>query len=132
MERITSRSEYGNAYYLECFNGECAGLGCKNPNSCNLIDKACERLAAYEDAEEQGLLVRLPCKVGERWLDTQGNEIEVDAFHCDGLMGWSITYHYTDGKSCACNPKYFAGHYTRKEAEAVLGEQKRKSLEDMP
>ena len=26
---------------------------------------ALQRLAAYEDAEEQGLLVRLPCKVGD-------------------------------------------------------------------
>ena len=26
---------------------------------------ALERLAAYEDAEEQGLLLRLPCKVGD-------------------------------------------------------------------
>lgn len=27
--------------------------------------KAIERLADYEDAEEQGLLLRLPCKVGD-------------------------------------------------------------------
>ena len=27
---------------------------------------ALERLAAYEDAEEQGLFLRLPCKVGDR------------------------------------------------------------------
>lgn len=36
-----------------------------------LID-ALNRLAEYEDMEEQGLLVRLPCKVGDRvyFLDT--------------------------------------------------------------
>lgn len=27
--------------------------------------KVADKLAAYEDAEEQGLLVRLPCKVGD-------------------------------------------------------------------
>ncbi len=27
--------------------------------------KAVERLAEYEDVEEQGLLVRLPCRVGK-------------------------------------------------------------------
>ena len=27
--------------------------------------KVAEKLATYEDLEEQGLLVRLPCKVGE-------------------------------------------------------------------
>lgn len=34
--------------------------GCKN---C-YIEQAFRKLAAYEDLEEQGLLVRLPCKVG--------------------------------------------------------------------
>nr|DAO29094.1 MAG TPA: hypothetical protein [Caudoviricetes sp.] len=28
-------------------------------------NKCCNRLADYEDLEEQGLLVRLPCKVGD-------------------------------------------------------------------
>ena len=27
--------------------------------------RCCNKLAAYEDAEEQGMLIRLPCKVGE-------------------------------------------------------------------
>ena len=29
------------------------------------IGDICEKLADYEDAEEQGLLLRLPCKVGD-------------------------------------------------------------------
>lgn len=28
-----------------------------------------EKLAAYEDAEEQGLLIRLPCKVGDEFWE---------------------------------------------------------------
>ena len=37
-----------------------------------LLLEIANRLAEYEDAEEQGLLVRLPCKVGDRmyFLDT--------------------------------------------------------------
>lgn len=31
-----------------------------------LVGEAVEKLAAYEDAEEQGLLLRLPCKVGDK------------------------------------------------------------------
>jgi hypothetical protein len=31
-----------------------------------LAQQAIDRLAEYEDMEEQGLLVRLPCKVGDR------------------------------------------------------------------
>lgn len=35
---------------------------------------AIQRLAEYEDAEEQGLLVRLPCKVGDTvWFQTYKN-----------------------------------------------------------
>ena len=33
--------------------------------NCYPAKKAVERLAEYEDAEENGLLVRLPCKVGD-------------------------------------------------------------------
>ena len=38
-------------------------LAC-NGTSCGFNQAIVDRLAAYEDAEEQGLLVRLPCKVG--------------------------------------------------------------------
>lgn len=30
-----------------------------------VLERAFEKLKAYEDAEEQGLLLRLPCKVGD-------------------------------------------------------------------
>lgn len=46
MERLTYRSVYGTAI----------------PQAKEA--EITERLAAYEDAEEQGLIVRLPCKVG--------------------------------------------------------------------
>ena len=46
---------------------------CDNAYGCDKVkDRTCpylrllDKLAAYEDAEEQGLLVRLPCKVGDK------------------------------------------------------------------
>lgn len=33
--------------------------------NCYLVGEAVDKLAAYEDAEEQGLLYRLPCKIGD-------------------------------------------------------------------
>ena len=47
-----------------------------------------KKLADYEDLEEQGLLVRLPCKVGDTMYDIVGKplrivEHKVDAFHID-------------------------------------------------
>lgn len=45
-------------------------------NVTNILD----RLAAYEDAEEQGLLVRLPCKVGDT-VYALNEVMEVDVVH---------------------------------------------------
>lgn len=44
---------------------------------------ATEKLADYEDAEEQGLLLKLPCKVGDKaWYVRNSviDEVEVDSF----------------------------------------------------
>lgn len=56
-----------------------------NAHHCRMI---LEKLAEYEDLEEQGLLVRLPCKVGDTMYDIVGKplrivEHKVDAFHID-------------------------------------------------
>lgn len=47
-----------------------------------------KELKEYKDLEEQGLLVRLPCKVGDTMYDIVGKplrivEHKVDAFHID-------------------------------------------------
>lgn len=47
-----------------------------------------EELKSYKDLEKQGLLVRLPCKVGDTMYDIVGKplrivEHKVDAFHID-------------------------------------------------
>lgn len=65
MARLTKISEIGNAYYPKCFKDPCCGMGECLDYKCNLMLDACEKLVEYEDLEEQGLLVRLPCKVGD-------------------------------------------------------------------
>lgn len=73
MERLTERTADGimvkenyseNALrtFYQCFGGK------PNANYSNCEEGYCamEKLAAYEDAEEQGLLLRLPCKVGDK------------------------------------------------------------------
>lgn len=48
--------------------------------------KASEKLAEYEDLEEQGLLVRLPCKVGDTvYVPTRVlvSEFKITAIFCD-------------------------------------------------
>ena len=72
MERLTERTadgilvkenhgENGLRTFYQCFGGK------PNANYSNCEEGYCamEKLVAYEDAEEKGLLLRLPCKVGD-------------------------------------------------------------------
>ena len=65
MERLTKISEIGNAYYPKCFKEPCCGMGECLDDKCSLMLDACKKLAEYGQLEEQGLLVRLPCKIGD-------------------------------------------------------------------
>ena len=63
MERLTTRNIAGVAVYKYPFECErCGETIWRLPDYGN--GSPTEKLAAYEDTEEQGLLLRLPCKVG--------------------------------------------------------------------
>lgn len=54
MERLTKHGSY-----------YCEKAGCYSNTPCDCLDKRTyNKLMEYEDAEEQGLLVRLPCRIG--------------------------------------------------------------------
>lgn len=58
MERLTNSK------------GECEKcVGCIEHSNCeaecSAVDDCIDKLKAYEDLEEQGLLLRLPCKIGD-------------------------------------------------------------------
>lgn len=65
-----------------------------------------EKLAAYEDAEEQGLLVRLPCKVGNTiWdIDTGRPEpYKITGIKIDkGIIAESIQHYGKNNQSTVC------------------------------
>lgn len=65
MERLTDRNADGNYFYPKCFE-KCDGLGASRKcDNCEITTSICEKLGKYEDLEEQGRLVKLPCKVGD-------------------------------------------------------------------
>ena len=68
MDRLTKNNREdnkGDYYYPECFE-RCDGLGTSEKcDECDFCYAVCEKLGKYEDLEEQGLLLRLPCKVGD-------------------------------------------------------------------
>ena len=73
MERLTERDNYGDVYvkqhdYVTASEriAECEGFeDFEEIFRKKMTDTALERLAEYEDLEEQGRLVKLPCKVGD-------------------------------------------------------------------
>jgi hypothetical protein len=56
MERLTTRAENGAAIYAEPSREE--------EKWTNNRYEVLQKLAKYEDLEEQGLLIELPCKIG--------------------------------------------------------------------
>lgn len=121
MERLTTRNILGVAAYkypLEC--ERCGDVIWRLPDYGN--GSPTEKLADYEDAEEQGLLLRLPCKVGDTiyivFYNHTIGEREVVSFKMIA-EGWAVktndwSYLFTDfGKTV---------FLTRAAAEAKLAE----------
>ena len=63
MERLTKQSESGMTWFIDHENNGIALEPCEMDSHNNRL--AIERLADYENAEEQGLLLKLPCKIGD-------------------------------------------------------------------
>lgn len=67
MERLTKRGISGITYnnspgfICSCYCDNCS----KGTGDCDRLKAMVNRLAKFEDLEEQGLLVRLPCEVGD-------------------------------------------------------------------
>ena len=69
MERLTDKSIVGNYFYPKCFE-KCDGLGASSKcDNCEIMTSICEKLGKYEDLEEQGRLIKLPCKIGTEVYD---------------------------------------------------------------
>lgn len=69
MERLTTHKNECNremiCRYEDCDVCEeyCPHM---QEDNCSCLQEVLEKLGQYEDAEEQGLLIKLPCKVGDK------------------------------------------------------------------
>ncbi|WP_368368933.1 hypothetical protein [Ruminococcus sp. RTP21484sp1_RTP31003st1_F6_RTP31003_210430] len=94
MERLTKR-DFSRITYNERRSIMCSSY-CDNcsqgAGNCKTVKNMIKKLATYEDLEEQGLLVRLPCKVGDMvWDNDFGypESYEIKAFsygYCDSYV----------------------------------------------
>ena len=87
------------------------------------------RLRELAEADKDGRVVALPCKVGERWTDEDGRAVRITAVIVSiDLFGTSINiyFDYEDatpddaGSDCVTNWNYFSRHYTCIEAERAM------------
>ena len=123
-ERLTKREKNGLAYFPMCFTPPCNGEGCKDEN-CIFISDVCERLAGYEDLEEQGRLLRLPCKVGDTawYLSRSGIcEVEIDSFVVNINIFVNVSYYIGCERFGKTLTPYKTLFFSREEAEAKLKE----------
>ena len=74
MERLTEKI----SEYIQCNNNECRLGYCDR--ECEHYKCMVNKLAEYEDAEEQGLLLRLPCKVGNTawYIDDDDDDYPIE------------------------------------------------------
>lgn len=86
MERLTYREELGVSMDK---NEDCPSCSiCWNcnipPRECKYINNVLKKLADYEDLEEQGRLIKLPCKVGDTVYYFSGG-------YYKNIKNWKIT-----------------------------------------
>ncbi len=65
LERINTDCPVKNDYHIDRF---CDNVCDEFQNNCPFM-KMAQKLKAYEDKQEQGLLIELPCKVGDTFWE---------------------------------------------------------------
>lgn len=106
MERLTQTSNLGGVAFTFDLD-----ITCK-PSEAQKILKLAEKLKAYEDAEDQGLLLRLPCNKVWFICDKGTEYATVMSKDIDDLTGYEVRKIDRDGR-------YWS---TKEKAEAKLEE----------
>lgn len=124
MDRLTER--YKDSIANTVLIRECGDKLCKdicddikcNCSKCGL-EKAFEKLADYEELEEQGLLLKFPCKVGDSVFIIVGKDISKQKVKEIRIFDNRIEF-VTSRRAFGIGA--FGGHVflTRKEAEEQL------------
>lgn len=114
-------------------DGECRQAIPKTDIRNNGHSKCCNKLATYEDLEEQGLLVRLSCKVGTEVFaifprDSHYTKCQIKKIEIRPTIFGKICYFAEPVARKGCCFKYFDNEFdktiflTREEAEKKLEE----------
>ena len=122
MERLTDKNDDGNYIYPKCFE-KCDGFGVSRKcDNCEIEASICEKLGKYEDLEEQGRLIKLPCKVGDTvWDNDFGRPCaytitafsfgECEEYICKPVTTKEVVFYYENS----------SGSITGSFAESAIG-----------
>ncbi len=119
MYRLTEIDEYGNADIIALSDVMPELYAELSFSEVNALTDALNRLAAYEDAEEQGRMIILPCKVGDTVHAVINGKIVSDVVDCIEINS-SCCKVSTQQHSWLCNANNI--FLTRETAEAALKE----------
>ena len=118
MERLTKRSTNGTAIY-----NTPSGDPVKWENNRHRV---LQKLADYEDLEEQGLLMRLPCKIGASVYmvaqDCGGDTLDCRRGDCEGCPYLYSFVEENSFDSYMCDDIGKTVFLTKEEAEEKLKE----------
>ena len=127
MERLTTRNSMGIAVYKQPYDCEQCGEGISRLPDLG-EGSPTDRLAEYEELEKQGLLLRLPCKIGTTVYYVQ----KCQAPSCKECLGFTrVNNCYCDFKSRIFEQKFDYRHLgafghsvflTQEAAEQALAE----------
>ena len=119
---LTDKNADGNYFYPKCFE-KCDGLGASRKcDNCEITTSICEKLGKYEDLEEQGRLVKLPCKVEDTvWDNDFGRPCaytitafsfgECEEYICKPVTTKEVVFYYENS----------SGSITGSFAESAIG-----------
>lgn len=128
--RLTVRDEKaGTAYFSWCFEEPCLGMGATKKD-CSLMWKVAERLVKYEDLEEQGKLIKLPCAVGDTVYRVLEESVPLHYFYIAAYEVQDVSVKavkYADDWTSYHDKNLF---FTREEAKKKLKEMKVKANGD--
>ena len=129
MGRLTEDSVIDETYIKQCasscpYDGEYCGT-----DECPVLNTVATKLGEYERAEEQGLFVRLPCKVGDILYCIDNGIVEtliVNSFRIYNFNRVEIDFENASGFAlCTFAGELDEGYFlSREEAEKKLDEMK--------
>ena len=131
MERLTE--EYKGCIEIKKCNHEMCRETCESVSGCANcpIQEAIIKLASYEDAEEQGLLIRLPVAIGSRVYSPTRDFVSEYTICGIEIYKEGFFFNWICEKGMYSNVRGFTNHaigktvfLTREEAEAALAKMK--------